>query len=497
MAMLMKHLTSLEGRQPGELAAEAQDDEVLVISSQEFRHALDAATGGGRVAGGSDAGSAAPPAPGTRATVAAAARAASTIAADGNEAEEDVMVTGMVGQVVTLDFPHPRSDCAGHPFSRTAGGVAAANASRCPQCFCYVCDVRASECTFWGTGLSPHDHANAHAGYRQWTRLRHSVKNLPTALRRAQLEAAAAGRVPWVPVAATAGAPPAAPAPAAGPGAAGSGSGILMSAQSLALQQQQQQQQAAPRPPAQQALAAGQPAAGSTVGSPLAGAAAAVASAAARAAGRAPASPPPAVPPPPAALPPALAALALAPVAAAAPRGDWVIDQAGSGGTTTAFGVAVQVAAVIEDVLGEDPTAPGAHARQQQSRHVDPSLLRALLAELDSFPAVDREAHRQELLMQLIHARLPRQPPPTPPVLAQRRVQMKLQVMRLARDQQLLLLTELLARLPSNEQHDLLIRLVRENMQLQQQRQQQIMYEVYEQWMRPQQLLQQMHGQQQ
>ncbi|KXZ53508.1 hypothetical protein GPECTOR_7g958 [Gonium pectorale] len=39
------------------------------------------------------------------------------------------------------------------------------------QCFCYVCDVKASECRYWGTGARDRDHANArHLGY--WRQLR-------------------------------------------------------------------------------------------------------------------------------------------------------------------------------------------------------------------------------------------------------------------------------------------------------------------------------------
>jgi len=32
------------------------------------------------------------------------------------------------------------------------------------QCYCYVCDCLASECSEWGDGLAPTDHCNAHPG---------------------------------------------------------------------------------------------------------------------------------------------------------------------------------------------------------------------------------------------------------------------------------------------------------------------------------------------
>ena len=40
--------------------------------------------------------------------------------------------------------------------------VADANATFCEQCYCYVCDKKASECSFWTSGAQPH--CNAYAG---------------------------------------------------------------------------------------------------------------------------------------------------------------------------------------------------------------------------------------------------------------------------------------------------------------------------------------------
>ncbi|KAG2497725.1 hypothetical protein HYH03_004461 [Edaphochlamys debaryana] len=86
--------------------------------------------------------------------------------------DEDLVITGATGQVATRDLPHPRMDCAEHPFRES---TSASNAAHCAQCYCFVCDVKASQCRFWGTGARERDHANARKlGY--WRRLREAAK---------------------------------------------------------------------------------------------------------------------------------------------------------------------------------------------------------------------------------------------------------------------------------------------------------------------------------
>ncbi|KXZ42250.1 hypothetical protein GPECTOR_175g218 [Gonium pectorale] len=82
--------------------------------------------------------------------------------------DDEVLVTGMVGQVTNRDLPHMRMHCAENPFSRDE---AATNALHCPQCFCFVCDLPVSQCKLWGTGRSKHHHANACSLVR-WRQLR-------------------------------------------------------------------------------------------------------------------------------------------------------------------------------------------------------------------------------------------------------------------------------------------------------------------------------------
>ncbi|GLI60102.1 hypothetical protein VaNZ11_002121 [Volvox africanus] len=86
--------------------------------------------------------------------------------------EEDFVITATTGQVATRDLPHPRPDCAVERFTAT---TSTSNAARCPQCFCFVCDVNASACQYWGTGARERDHANARPfGY--WRRLREAAR---------------------------------------------------------------------------------------------------------------------------------------------------------------------------------------------------------------------------------------------------------------------------------------------------------------------------------
>ncbi|GFR40543.1 hypothetical protein Agub_g1116 [Astrephomene gubernaculifera] len=120
------------------------DSDVEDISPQEFKEAVAAATG--KKAGG------------------------------GEEAEsledDDIVITASYGQAATRDMPHPRPDCGVHSFTT---GTSKSNSSHCSNCFCYVCDVKASECEFWGTGARTQDHANA-MPKAYWDRLRQAAK---------------------------------------------------------------------------------------------------------------------------------------------------------------------------------------------------------------------------------------------------------------------------------------------------------------------------------
>ena len=68
------------------------------------------------------------------------------------------------------DLPHLRCDCLVHKIS-------IAPASFCPNCYCYVCDIKACECKSWGNGSQPSDHCHAKKGCRDWEMKRREVKN--------------------------------------------------------------------------------------------------------------------------------------------------------------------------------------------------------------------------------------------------------------------------------------------------------------------------------
>ncbi|EFJ47948.1 hypothetical protein VOLCADRAFT_91455 [Volvox carteri f. nagariensis] len=118
---------------------------------------------------------------------------------DDLESDEELRIVGMVGQVVTRDLAHPRPHCAEHHFDRDMAAVES-NAKCCEQCYCFVCDVKASECQFWGTALTDfthalytcsgrrqRDHANArpHPG---WNALRQAARAGDKALVRREFE---------------------------------------------------------------------------------------------------------------------------------------------------------------------------------------------------------------------------------------------------------------------------------------------------------------------
>ncbi|KAJ1408129.1 hypothetical protein B484DRAFT_337020, partial [Ochromonadaceae sp. CCMP2298] len=55
------------------------------------------------------------------------------------------------------DMPHARDSCFAHPYAATTlsgphsvlATRRAANMRHCPMCYCYVCDIKASECADW------------------------------------------------------------------------------------------------------------------------------------------------------------------------------------------------------------------------------------------------------------------------------------------------------------------------------------------------------------
>jgi hypothetical protein len=83
-------------------------------------------------------------------------------------------------------LPHLRCDCPVHRFSRGP------RSAYCSECWCYVCDVRASECQVWSLSSCgdhlDHPHCEAHPGARVWVKLKRESKRCGSVNRPAVFE---------------------------------------------------------------------------------------------------------------------------------------------------------------------------------------------------------------------------------------------------------------------------------------------------------------------
>jgi len=105
-----------------------------------------------------------------------------------HEEEEELTIVATKGQNALMDFPHSRENCATHPFATSIN-----KAVHCSNCYCYVCDVLASECVVWSL------HCNASHNDRKWRSERESAKRrvrdgLPPVANRTQSATTAAPR---------------------------------------------------------------------------------------------------------------------------------------------------------------------------------------------------------------------------------------------------------------------------------------------------------------
>ena len=62
---------------------------------------------------------------------------------NGNGWDMDVVAVGGDNMLVAGDMPHPRETCTKFLFSKHP---TASNERFCPNCFCFVCETKASEC---------------------------------------------------------------------------------------------------------------------------------------------------------------------------------------------------------------------------------------------------------------------------------------------------------------------------------------------------------------
>ncbi|OEU07671.1 hypothetical protein FRACYDRAFT_250690 [Fragilariopsis cylindrus CCMP1102] len=65
---------------------------------------------------------------------------------NGNEDDDDdcddAVIIGSTGKNANSDYAHSRADCATNPFEKDPK-------MHCPNCYCYVCDDKASDCVKW------------------------------------------------------------------------------------------------------------------------------------------------------------------------------------------------------------------------------------------------------------------------------------------------------------------------------------------------------------
>lgn len=70
-----------------------------------------------------------------------------------------VIIGETLGMRWNVDLMHKRTQCGLHAFDVQPN---VSNAAHCHHCFCWVCDMLASKCSFWGQGAEVVDHCNAH-----------------------------------------------------------------------------------------------------------------------------------------------------------------------------------------------------------------------------------------------------------------------------------------------------------------------------------------------
>jgi len=91
---------------------------------------------------------------------------------DDDDEDEELTVIATKGSNALADFPHSRENCVTHPFSGD-------KKLHCSNCYCYVCDKPAKDCTMWAS------HCSASHSDPRWRRERELAKR-----RARELEAA-------------------------------------------------------------------------------------------------------------------------------------------------------------------------------------------------------------------------------------------------------------------------------------------------------------------
>ena len=97
------------------------------------------------------------------------------------DADDEIQIESCNVTNPGIQYPHVRDQCGVFRFSstRNSGGGSGSgnsaststNAQYCPKCYCYVCDVKASECAEWN------EHCDANSGDVTWTAIRQLRRN--------------------------------------------------------------------------------------------------------------------------------------------------------------------------------------------------------------------------------------------------------------------------------------------------------------------------------
>ena len=89
-----------------------------------------------------------------------------------DDGDEEIKIIRETGKNPLSDFAHPRYDCVMKPFDKDPEAF-------CPNCYCYVCDVKASECDHWKINGENEDdfHCYAESSIIKWKRRRSRLRN--------------------------------------------------------------------------------------------------------------------------------------------------------------------------------------------------------------------------------------------------------------------------------------------------------------------------------
>ncbi len=90
---------------------------------------------------------------------------------DNESIDDEIQIIGVTGKNSLSDFAHARYDCLVKPFSKNPFDF-------CCNCYCYVCDLKASDCQQWKLHGEdePNSHCYAERRIAKWKNLRNRLR---------------------------------------------------------------------------------------------------------------------------------------------------------------------------------------------------------------------------------------------------------------------------------------------------------------------------------